>query len=50
MKYLNKRTGTTIDVKSKIISNNWQAVKPANIVTDSDKKEEVTERKVAKKK
>lgn len=50
MKYLNKETGAIIDIKSKIISNNWQALMPANIVSDSNKKEEVIERKVAKKK
>lgn len=29
MKYINAKTGAIIDVKSKIIGGNWQAVEPA---------------------
>lgn len=30
MKYRNTKNGAIIDVKSKIVGGNWQAVEPAN--------------------
>lgn len=35
MKYRNTKTGVVIDVKSKIIGGNWQALEPAETTVKS---------------
>lgn len=50
MKYRNNKTGAVIDVKSKIVGGNWQAMEFANSA-DKEKAAPVQEkRRVSKKK
>lgn len=52
MKYRNTVTGAIIDVKSKIIGGDWQALSPANSVVKKDVTDSPapSKRKVSKKK